>query len=380
MNKQPVEASFEQTCVNTIRFLAVDGVQKANSGHPGMPMGMAPVAHVLFTRHLKFDPAAPAWRDRDRFVLSAGHGSMLLYSLLHLSGYDLSLDDLKAFRQWGSRTPGHPEYGETPGVETTTGPLGQGVGERGRHGGRRVFPGGDLRRCRGRARRSLYLRHRRRRRPHGGRRIRGLLVGGPPRTGQAHRPLRRQPHHHRRRDRPRVQRRRGRALRRLRLAHAARRRRQRPRRRRRGHRGRTGRRRQAVADRRPLAHRLRRPNRQDTSKAHGEPLGADEVRLAKEALGWPLEPDVPRSRRGARVLTAGRSSAAPRRAWHGSSARPRGAPLRPTTPRPGTVPGGESRHPGGTRRCPATTPPPAGSRRAPPRERSSTPWHRSCRR
>ena len=118
--------SLEERCIDTIRFLAVDGVQKAKSGHPGMPMGAAAVAHTLFTRHLRFDPADPAWPDRDRFVLSAGHASMLLYSLLHLTGYDLSLDDLKAFRQWGSRTPGHPEYGHTAGVETTTGPLGQG--------------------------------------------------------------------------------------------------------------------------------------------------------------------------------------------------------------------------------------------------------------
>ena len=118
--------SLDERCIDTIRFLAVDGVQKANSGHPGMPMGAAPIAHVLFTRHLRFDPADPAWPDRDRFVLSAGHASMLLYSLLHLTGYDLSLDDLKAFRQWGSKTPGHPEYKHTAGVETTTGPLGQG--------------------------------------------------------------------------------------------------------------------------------------------------------------------------------------------------------------------------------------------------------------
>ncbi len=118
--------TFEERCIDTIRFLAVDGVQKAKSGHPGMPMGAAAVAHTLFTRHLRFDPADPAWPDRDRFVLSAGHASMLLYSLLHLTGYDLSLDDLKAFRQWGSKTPGHPEYGHTAGVETTTGPLGQG--------------------------------------------------------------------------------------------------------------------------------------------------------------------------------------------------------------------------------------------------------------
>jgi transketolase len=113
---------------NAIRFLAIDAVEKANSGHPGMPMGMADVATVLFSRFLKFDPKNPDWPDRDRFVLSAGHGSMLLYALLFLTGYeDVTLDELKAFRQWGSKTPGHPEYGHTPGVETTTGPLGQGI-------------------------------------------------------------------------------------------------------------------------------------------------------------------------------------------------------------------------------------------------------------
>lgn len=117
---------IDQLCINTIRLLAVDAVQQANSGHPGMPMGAAPMAYVLFTRFLKHNPHNPHWPDRDRFVLSAGHGSMLLYSLLFLTGYDLTLEDLKAFRQWGSKTPGHPEYGHTPGVETTTGPLGQG--------------------------------------------------------------------------------------------------------------------------------------------------------------------------------------------------------------------------------------------------------------
>jgi transketolase len=111
---------------NTIRFLAVDAVQQANSGHPGMPMGAAPMAYVLWTRIMRHSPRNPGWPDRDRFVLSAGHGSMLLYSLLHLTGYDLSLDEIKNFRQWQSKTPGHPEYGDTPGVETTTGPLGQG--------------------------------------------------------------------------------------------------------------------------------------------------------------------------------------------------------------------------------------------------------------
>jgi transketolase len=121
-----MSTELDQLCINTIRMLAMDGVQKANSGHPGMPMGMADVAYVLWTRFLKHNPANPAWPNRDRFVLSAGHGSMLLYSLLHLTGYDLPLEELKSFRQWDSRTPGHPEYGLTPGVETTTGPLGQG--------------------------------------------------------------------------------------------------------------------------------------------------------------------------------------------------------------------------------------------------------------
>lgn len=113
-------------CVNAIRTLSMDMVQQANSGHPGAPMGMAPMAYTLWTRFLKQNPQNPQWADRDRFVLSAGHASALLYSLLYLTGYDVSLDDLKRFRQWGSKTPGHPEYGVTPGVETTTGPLGQG--------------------------------------------------------------------------------------------------------------------------------------------------------------------------------------------------------------------------------------------------------------
>ncbi len=121
-----MDANLDQLSVNTIRTLAMDAVQKANSGHPGMPMGMADAAYVLWTEFLKHNPADPEWADRDRFVLSAGHGSMLLYSLLHLSGYDLPLAELKQFRQWGSQTPGHPEYGKAPGVETTTGPLGQG--------------------------------------------------------------------------------------------------------------------------------------------------------------------------------------------------------------------------------------------------------------
>ncbi|MBZ0070574.1 MAG: transketolase [Gammaproteobacteria bacterium] len=122
-----VATQLDQQCVDTLRFLSVDMVQKADSGHPGLPLGAAPMAYVLWTRWLRYNPHNPEWPNRDRFVLSAGHGSALLYSLLHLTGYDLSLDDLRQFRQWGSKTPGHPERGHTPGVETTTGPLGQGL-------------------------------------------------------------------------------------------------------------------------------------------------------------------------------------------------------------------------------------------------------------
>src|SRR5512133_2570321 len=119
---------LQARAINTIRFLAADAVQQANSGHPGLPMGGAAMAFTLWTRHLRHNPRNPKWAGRDRFILSGGHASMLLYSLLHLTGYDLSLDEIRNFRQWGSKTPGHPERGHTPGVETTTGPLGQGVG------------------------------------------------------------------------------------------------------------------------------------------------------------------------------------------------------------------------------------------------------------
>jgi transketolase len=120
------ENRLDQLCINTVRMLAVDAVEKARSGHPGMPMEAADIGYVLWTRFLKHNPANPQWPNRDRFVLSAGHGSMLLYAFLHLTGYDVSLEDIRQFRQWNSITPGHPEYGPTPGVETTTGPLGQG--------------------------------------------------------------------------------------------------------------------------------------------------------------------------------------------------------------------------------------------------------------
>ncbi len=122
-----LNTDLEQRAINTIRVLSIDAVQKANSGHPGLPMGAAAMAYTLWVRHLQHNPKNPHWPNRDRFVLSAGHGSMLVYSLLHLAGYDLSLEELKNFRQWGSKTAGHPEYHETPGIETTTGPLGQGA-------------------------------------------------------------------------------------------------------------------------------------------------------------------------------------------------------------------------------------------------------------
>ena len=120
------KTDVQERALHAIRFLSADGVQQANSGHPGLPMGAAAMAYTIWMRHLRFNPANPDWSDRDRFILSGGHGSMLLYSLLYLTGYDVSLEDLKSFRQWGSKTPGHPEFGLTPGVETTTGPLGQG--------------------------------------------------------------------------------------------------------------------------------------------------------------------------------------------------------------------------------------------------------------
>ncbi|MEO6922531.1 MAG: transketolase, partial [Bryocella sp.] len=126
MAEQLTQDELDQLSINTLRLLAVDQVQKANSGHPGAPMGCAPITYLLYHKFMKYDPKQPLWSDRDRFILSNGHASALLYGVLHLTGYDLPMEQLKSFRQWGSHTPGHPEYGETPGVEVTTGPLGQG--------------------------------------------------------------------------------------------------------------------------------------------------------------------------------------------------------------------------------------------------------------
>ncbi len=198
----------------------MDAIQKAKSGHPGMPMGMAAAAYTLWTRHLRFDPAAPRWVNRDRFVLSGGHGCMLLYSLLHLTGYDLPLDEIKNFRQWGSKTPGHPEFGHTPGVEATTGPLGQGLANAVGMALAEAYLGGVLQPSRAHGHRPSCLRHRGGRMPAGRCCGRGLLAGGTSRAEQTDRPLRRQPHLHRRRHRAIVLRGCPEPLRRLRVVRA----------------------------------------------------------------------------------------------------------------------------------------------------------------
>ena len=184
--KMSEQGIAEQQCINTIRFLAADAIEKARkSGHPGMPMGAAAAAFTLWTRHLKHNPADPLWPDRDRFVLSAGHASMLLYALLYLSGYDLSLDDLKAFRQWGSKTPGHPERRHPAGTEMTTGPLGQGAGRGGRNGDRGGPPRGPVQPARTYGRGSPNLRFCQRRRSDGGALRGGLCARRTPRPGEA---------------------------------------------------------------------------------------------------------------------------------------------------------------------------------------------------
>ena len=223
------QPDLDQLAINTIRFLAADAVQQANSGHPGLPMGAAPMAYVLWTRHLKHSPAGPRWADRDRFVLSAGHGSMLLYALLFLTGYDLSLDDLRTFRQWGSRTPGHPEHDHTPGVEATTGPLGQGISNAVGLAIAEAHLSGALRPPGPRDRRPSHLRDCQRRRLDGGRRVGSLLARRPPRARQTDRSLRPESHLALWLDVALLHRGRRRPVPGVRLARAARHRRQRPR-------------------------------------------------------------------------------------------------------------------------------------------------------
>ena len=208
---------------NTIRFLAVDAIERAGIGHVGAPMALAAPAFELWDRHLRFDPRDPAWPLRDRFVLSNGHASMLQYALLHLFGFDVTIEDIADFRQLGSRTPGHPEYGETAGVELTTGPLGQGFA----HGVGMALAarmtgsqlgGGPGRDDRDRPGQAFRIRLRRRRGPDGGCGLRGGLLRGPSRPRQPHLPLRRQPDHDRWRDRDHLWRERAAPLRGLRLA------------------------------------------------------------------------------------------------------------------------------------------------------------------
>ena len=254
----------DQLAINTIRFLAVDMVERAKSGHPGAPMGQAALAYLLWTRYLRHDPSRPDWPDRDRFVLSCGHASALIYALLHLSGYDLPMEQLRSFRQLGSRTPGHPENFVTAGVETTTGPLGQDSatpsGWRSRAAcWRRGQPVGvpDLRPPR--------LGDGERRRPDGG--VTSEASSGPATSASgAGGLLRRQPDLDRRLDRPDVQRGRGHTLRGLRLARRAGGRRQRPRGAGHGDRGGSRRHRPSVAGHRPHPHRLRQPEHAGTPR------------------------------------------------------------------------------------------------------------------
>ena len=253
-----VEDALRRLAANTLRTLAMDGVQKANSGHPGMPMGMADVATVLFTKFLKFSPKSPGWFDRDRFVLSAGHGSMLLYGLLHLTGYDLPLDELKAFRQWGSRTPGPPRARADAGRRDDDRAAGAGDLDRRRPRPRRADARGPLQPPGARGRRPPHVRHRERRRHDGGDLARVVLARRAPGTGEARRPVRRQPHLDRRPDVALLLRGRPGPLRRLRLARAARRRARRGRGRGRDRR-REGRDGEALARRLPDPHRLRQP-------------------------------------------------------------------------------------------------------------------------
>ena len=293
---------LDATCINTIRTLSMDAVQAANSGHPGTPMAMAPVAYCLWQQFLRFDPQDPIWPNRDRFVLSAGHASMLLYSLLHLTGVkavskdyetlgepSVPLEAIKRFRQLDSRCPGHPEYRWTSGVETTTGPLGQGRGHQRRHGHRRPVDGRPLQPARVRGPDRLQRLRPVRRRLHDGRHLgRGRVAGRPPAALQPLLDLRQQPHHHRGQHRAGLQRRRGHPLHRLRLERHPRRRRQRP--------GDAG----AGLPHLPATPRDRptliivdshiaygAPHKQDTSAAHGEPLGEEEIRLTKRNYGWP---------------------------------------------------------------------------------------------
>ncbi len=199
-------SEIEQLSIDTIRTLSMDAVQQANAGHPGTAMALAPLAYLLYTEVLRHNPANPHWPNRDRFVLSAGHACILQYSALHLSGYNLSLEELKRFRQWQSATPGHPEFRHTEGVEVTTGPLGQGFANGVGLALRRALPRRGLQPAPPRCRRPPCLRHLLGRRPDGGPVVRGGLARRHERAREARLLLRRQPHHDRRHDRDLVHR------------------------------------------------------------------------------------------------------------------------------------------------------------------------------
>ena len=271
MTPTAADITLDQLSIDTLRLLAVDAVEKAKSGHPGAPLGCAPIAYLLFHKLMKHNPAHFKWPDRDRFVLSNGHASALLYSTLYLSGYKVTLDDLKSFRQWHSKTPGHPESGETEGVEVTTGPARPGLRHGRGHGHRRKASGRRVQQARLRDREPPHLRAVRRRRPDGRHLARSRFAGRHAGPGQADRPLRRQPDLARRSHGVELHRRCAEAFRGLSLARAARQRRQRPQRHRSGHRSRQSRNRQAVADRGAYRHRLRKPQGRHQQGARRSP-------------------------------------------------------------------------------------------------------------
>ncbi len=324
-------AQLDELCINTIRTLSMDAVQKANSGHPGAPMALAPLAYLLYTRVMKHNPANADWFDRDRFVLSAGHASMLLYSSLYLTGYGLTLEDLENFRQLGSPTAGHPERGDAAGIEVTTGPLGQGISMAvglalaEAHAGRALQPPGP------RADRPPHLHDRKRRRHAGGRGLGGLLARRPPRARQADRLLRQQPHPARRQDRDGLLRGRGQALRGLRLARPGPGRGHHARAHGGGDRGRRRGARPALPDHAAHAHRLRLA--EQAGHREGARLAARRGRGAADQGGLRLgsRRPLPGAGRGARALP--RDGGRARHAGRGRVERARrGLPLR--APRP----------------------------------------------
>ncbi len=362
-------SEIEQLSIDTIRTLSMDMVQQANAGHPGTAMALAPLAYLLYGEVMNHNPANSHWSNRDRFILSAGHACVLQYSALHLAGYNLSLEELKRFRQWQSKTPGHPELHHTEGIEVTTGPLGQGFANGVGMGVRGALPRRDVQPARARAdRRPPRLRDLLRRRPDGGPLVRVRVDRRDERARQAHLLLRRQPHHDRRDDLDLVHRGSRRALRGARLARAARRGRQRARRAARRDRKRAGRDVAAVDHRLPHAHRVRRAEggrhregarlaarrRRGRRGEEGARLGPGQALLHPRRGRRAHEPGRPRQRRrdgvGGPLRAAGR-----RRSRRTASA---GTPLGRAASRRGSCPSGSR----------ATT-----SRRA-------TPARRRCRR